>query len=141
MKSELPHTGIIDESLEGEQELLMRARLHTRGGFHRFSQGMISDAIAAFYDALSSAMQRYIIVNEIPTYNVDISEDSNLFKVIHKSGVFDDTTTLEDFDFIERTLDDALENRLESFDETSFLEIVVSLLNQLEIISDQLDIA
>ena len=132
----MPHTGVIDESLEGEQELLMRARLHTRGGLDRFSQGMTADAIAAFYDAVSSAMQRSIIVREIPIDDVDTSDDLELFKVLLNSGIFNDSTTIEDFDFIERTLEDAIDDQLESFDETSFLEISESLLIQLDIINE-----
>lgn len=132
----MPHTGIIDETLDGEQELLMRAKLHVKGGLDRFSQGMTTDAIAAFYDAISSAMQRCIIVREIPTSDVDISKDCDLFKLLLKSGVFNDSTTLEDFEFIEQTLGDALENQLQTFDETSFLEISESLLIQLEIIKE-----
>jgi len=135
-KIKIPHTGIIDETLDGEQELLMRARLHVKGGLDRFSQGMTADAIAAFYDAVSSAMQRYILIKEIPTNGVDISEDLNLFKVLLESGVFNDSTTLEDFEFMEQTLDDAFENQLQTFDETSFLEVSKSLLIQLCIIKE-----
>ena len=132
----MPHTGVIDESLQGEQELLMRAKLHARGGLDRFSKGMTADAIAAFYDAVSSAMQRLIIVREIPTNGLDIAQDLELFKVLLKSGILNDTITLEDFDFMQRTLDDAFEDQLESFDETSFLDIALSLLNQLGIIHE-----
>ena len=132
----MPHTGIIDETLDGEQELLMRARLHIKGGLDRFSQGMTADAIAAFYDAVSSAMQRYIIVTEIPIHDEDISKDFELFKILLKARVFDDSTTLEDFDFLESTLEDAFEDQLQTFNETSFLEISESLLIQLGIINE-----
>lgn len=134
--TKMPHTGIIDETLDGEQELLMRARLHMKGGLDRFSQGMTADAIAAFYDAVSSAMQRYIIINDILTNDVDISKDFELFKILLRLGVFNDSTTLDDFDFLDQTLEDAFENGLETFDETSFLEICESLLIQLGIIKE-----
>ena len=55
-----------------------------------------------------------------------------------QSGIFDDTTTQEDFDFIEQTLNDAFDNQLETFDETSFLEISFSILNQLGIPAEDL---
>ncbi|MBE0526361.1 MAG: hypothetical protein IH631_05425 [Candidatus Thorarchaeota archaeon] len=140
----MPHTGIIDESLEGEQKLLMRARLHLKGGQDRFSQGMKADAIAALYDAVSSAMQRFVILDGINHHlirndNDDVSDDATLFKVLLKSGIFDDATTQEDFDFIEQTLDDAFDNQLETFDETSFLEITIGLLNQLGVVSEDLN--
>ena len=132
----MPHTGIIDETLNGERELMMRAKLHVKGGLTRFEMGMTADAIAAIYDAISSAMQRFVILdgveyNLVRDDNDDISDDVILFSVLLRSGIFDDGTTKEDFDFIEQTLDDAIENRLESFDETSFLEITLDILNQL----------
>ncbi|MGY5858700.1 MAG: hypothetical protein RTU63_04970 [Candidatus Thorarchaeota archaeon] len=140
----MPHTGVIDETLVGEKELLMRARLHVVGGFTRFSEGMIADAIAAIYDAISSAMQRFVILDGVEhdlirSDHDDVSDDEILFKVLHKSGIFDDSTTQEDFDFIERTLNDAIEDQLETFDETSFLEISLSLLNQLGVAIEDLD--
>ena len=134
----MPHTGVIDETLVGEKELLMRARLHVEGGFNRFSDGMTADAIAAMYDAISSAMQRFVLLDGVE-YNLirseddDVSDDEILFRVLLRSGIFDAVTTQEDFDFIEQTLDDAFEDHLETFDETSFLEISMSLLNQLGI--------
>ena len=139
----MPHTGVIDETLEGEKELLMRARLHVAGGLNRFSEGTIADAIAAVYDAISSAMQRYVILDGVDHHlirneNEDISKDEILFRVLLKSGIFDDTTTQEDFDFIEQTLNDAFDNQLETFDETSFLEISFSILNQLGIPAEDL---
>ncbi|TFG31020.1 hypothetical protein EU528_07255 [Candidatus Thorarchaeota archaeon] len=132
----MPHTGNIDETLDEEQELLMRARLHVKSGLDRFSHGMTVDAIAAFYDAISSAMQRCIIVREISTNEVDISEDFTLFKMLLKSGVFNDSITLEDFEYIRQTLEDAFENKLKTFDETSFLDVSESLLMQLGIIKE-----
>lgn len=134
----MPHTGVIDESLYGQEELLMRAKIHAQGSISRFSEGTREDAIAAMYDALSSAMQRYtfpgttdqtLIVNE----GEDLSSDETLFKVLLRSGVFDETVSEEDFDIIAQILDDALESRLVNFDETSFLDITCSLLHQLDV--------
>lgn len=134
----MPHTGVIDESLQGQDELLMRARIHARGSINRFSEGMREDAIAAMYDALSSAMQRYTIQGTTDQTLIvydgeDLSSDETLFRVLLRSGVFDETASVEDFDIIAQILDEALENRLESFDETSFLDIACSLLNQLDV--------
>lgn len=105
----MPHTGVIDESLQGQEELLMRARLHARGSISRFSEGRREDAIAAMYDALSSAMQRYAIQGTTDqTLNIyegeDLSTDEILFKVLLRSGIFDVTTSEEDFDIIVRFL-------------------------------------
>ncbi len=137
----MPHTGIIDESLEGEKELYMRAKLHVKGGLERFSDGMTVDAIAAIYDAISSAMQRYLILEDVGC-NIqieagdDISRDHVLFDVLLRSGCFDKNTTSKDFDFIKKALDDAIDNRLDSFDETDFLDVSLYILKQLGIESD-----
>jgi len=134
----MPHTGIIDESLEGAEELHMRAKLHTKGGLDRFSNGMTADAIAAIYDAISSAMQRYLLLEDAGCdiqrkAEDDISDDHMVFEILLRSGCFDENTTSGDFEFIEQVLDDALEDRLDSFDETSFLDVSMYILRQLGI--------
>lgn len=134
----MPHTGIIDESLEGGEMLYMRAKLHVKGGLERFSDGMTTDAIAAIYDAISSAMQRYLLLDDVNCVikrgeDEDISNDHTLFEVLLRSGCFDKNTTSDDFGFIEQTLDDAIEDRLGSFDETSFLDVSLDILRQLGI--------
>ncbi|MGY5872065.1 MAG: hypothetical protein RTV72_07480 [Candidatus Thorarchaeota archaeon] len=139
----MPHTGVIDETLEGEEALLMRAKLHFQEGLNRFSKGMTADAIAAMYDALSSAMQRIAILNKGNRHlfineKDDLLIDSSLFKILLQSKIFDESTTEEDFDFIERTLNDAFEDQLESFEETTFLEITIGLLKQLDVVSEEI---
>jgi hypothetical protein len=135
----LPHTGLINESLPIEEALLMRARLHTRGGWIRLSEGRTEDAVAAIYDALSSAMQRFLFqsvsgqamkINK----NEDPSNDLTLFTILKRSGIFDESVNLDDFMYIYQTLDDALENRLSSFDETRFIEITNKLLVNLDVL-------
>jgi len=135
----VPHSGLIDESLEREEALLMRARLHVKGGWNRFSEGMREDAIAAIYDALSSAMQRFLFRNvsgKILTleYDEDPSDDFTLFKILKRSGVFDTSVSLDDFMYIDQTLDDGLENRLDTFDESRFIETANILLIQLGVL-------
>ena len=134
----MPHTGVIDESLEGEAALYMRAKLHVKGGLERFSDGMTADAIAAIYDAISSAMQRYLFLDDVrcdiqKEDGDDLSDDHVLFEVLLRSGCFDKNTTSRDFEIIEQALDDAFEDRLDSFDETSFLDISLDILRQLGI--------
>jgi len=135
----LPHTGLIDDSLDKEEALLMRARLHVKGGWNRFSDGMREDAIAAMYDAVSSAMQRFLFRNvsgmALAIENgEDPSDDYTLFKILKRSGIFDESVSLEDFVYIDQTLDDALEKHLVSFDETLFVETVNVLLVQLGVL-------
>ncbi len=135
----MPHTGLIDDSLDKEEALLMRARLHVKGGWNRFSDGMREDAIAAMYDAVSSAMQRFLFRNvsgmALAIENgEDPSDDYTLFKILKRSGIFDESVSLEDFVYIDQTLDDALEKHLVSFDETLFVETVNVLLVQLGVL-------
>ncbi|MBN2230534.1 MAG: hypothetical protein JW779_13180 [Candidatus Thorarchaeota archaeon] len=135
----VPHTGVIDESLEGEEELLMRARLHVRASKQRLSRGQRRDAIAAMYDAIASAMLRYVISDSSDDklriqYGEDLSNDSVLFNILKRSNVLDGTITPEDFDYIEHVLDEALENDVVSYNESRFMEIATNLLTQLQII-------
>lgn len=135
----MPHSGLIDDSLDKEEALLMRARLHVKGGWNRFSDGMIEDAVAALYDALSSAMQRFLFRNVSGEALViedeeDPSDDITLFKVLIRSGIFDESVSLDDFMYIHKTLDEVLERRLVDFDETLFVETVNILLVQLGVI-------
>jgi len=135
----LPHTGFIDESLDRDEALLMRARLHVRGSWNRFSEGMRKDAIAAMYDAISSAMQRFLFRNvseKVLTLEKgeNPSDDLTLFKSLERSGIFDESVSLDDFEYIAHTLDNALEDRLDSFDETRFVETSHILLVQLGVL-------
>ena len=135
----LQHTGFIDESLDRDEALLMRARLHVRGSWNRFSEGMRKDAIAAMYDAISSAMQRFLFRNvseKVLTLEKgeNPSDDLTLFKSLERSGIFDESVSLDDFEYIAHTLDNALEDRLDSFDETRFVETSHILLVQLGVL-------
>lgn len=135
----LPHAGAIDESLEDDEALLMRARLHIRGGWIRFTEGRTADGIAAIYDALSSSMQIFLLPDASGRFQTiaegeDPSDDLVLFKTLKRSGVFDDSVSDEDFAFIAESLDDALENRLMTFDETRFIETANRLFIQLGVL-------
>ncbi|TFG31091.1 hypothetical protein EU527_13325 [Candidatus Thorarchaeota archaeon] len=136
----MPHTGVIDETLDGGRELLMRARLHVEGSLRRFSKRMNEDAIAAMYDAISSAMQRYTYPDVVDiTLDVSdgeiLSDDATLFKILKRSGVIDDSIDTSDFAYISQILDAALENRLESFDKTRFLKLSSNVLFQLRVLT------
>jgi hypothetical protein len=134
----MPHTGVIDDSLKGEQALLMRARLHLKGGLDRLENELEEDAVAALFDAISSAMQRFTfpgISNQtlIIKKGEDISDDRTLFEVLRRSGIIDSSVTDEDYTYIEATLDNALEYRLSNFDRYKFLNITYRLLEQMSV--------
>jgi len=136
----MPHTGRIDESLHGQEKLLMRARLHVEGSMQRFSEGETEDAIAAMYDAISSAMQRYTYPNvsqkSLTVYDGEaLSDDTVLFRVLKRSNILDDSVDESDFDYLCSTLDEALEFQLKSFDIDRFLRLSENLLTQMGVIA------
>ncbi len=136
----MPHTGRIDESLRGEARLFMRARLHVEGSMKRLSEGQIEDAIAAMYDAISSAMQRYTYegVRETMLEVHDgeaLSDDFVLFRVLKRSNIIDDSVDATDFEYLSSILNEALEFQLDSLDLDRFLDLSRNLLTQMNIIS------
>jgi hypothetical protein len=106
------------------------------GGKTRLECREDADAVAAFYDAISSAMQMYTYPElsyqiQSEDAKMDLSDDRILFEVLKKSEIIDESITDDDFDYIEKTLDDALENRTSKFDSEKFLDITERLVAQL----------
>jgi hypothetical protein len=135
----MPHTGLIDESLGKEEALLMRARLHVRGSHVQFSEGRCRDGVAAMYDAVSSAMQMFTQPELMGDHSLliedeDLSDDLVLFQTLKRSGIFDESVILADFTYLSQCLDDALENKMDEFDETKFVETAHILLLQLGVL-------
>lgn len=106
----------------------------------RFSEGETEDAIAAMYDAISSAMQRYTYPNvsqkSLTVYDGEaLSDDTVLFRVLKRSNILDDSVDESDFDYLCSTLDEALEFQLKSFDIDRFLRLSENLLTQMGVIA------
>src|SRR5271157_1783701 len=118
----MPHFGLMDEDQLGPiQALLMRARLHIRGGKRRLQQGKYADGIATLYDAFVSAMQYYIADPAHQAELVILPEDDQhddkvLFEIFIRSHVIRDTF---DFDSFAKLADQALEG---SFQEGQALD-------------------
>jgi hypothetical protein len=135
----MPHFGLLDESLPAEKVSLMRSRLHVRGGLIRMSEGRLEDAVAALYDALVFAMLHYI---ESPKLGKDLlleegdnqADDRTLFLILKRSGVFDSTVTLEQFDMIFQKMDESIEFKLESLEQEPFMKIYNNIMTQLKAI-------
>ena len=111
----MPHFGLIDEAALGPVEsLLMRAKLHIRGGKRRLRQGKLVDGIVTLYDALVSAMQWYTASPErMEGIRVDkdenMNDDKTLYNILTRSGVLDGTFDYEAFDgLVERALYDSI---------------------------------
>ena len=51
---------MVERDMEPEEGLLLRCRLHIRGGRRRLRQGKIAAGIVTIYDAMTAAMEWYI---------------------------------------------------------------------------------
>ena len=93
------------------------------------------------YDAISSAMQRYTYP-DVPKKPLivkdgeDLSDDSILFKVLKRSNILNKSVDMAEFEYLSKTLDEALDFQLENFDRIKFLELCRDLLNQMGVISE-----
>jgi len=131
----MPHAGLIDErSLGPERGLLMRARLHIRGGKRRLRQAKIADGIAALYDAVVSSMRWYVVSNPRLELNVlpgeDLQNDADLYRALVRSGVLDGAF---DFDEFDRLLDASLEGKTPDLDRQALLNGIESVMARLGI--------
>jgi hypothetical protein len=128
----MPHFGLIDESLDPAEAALLRARLHVRGANIRLERGQIADAVAAFYDAFSTAMELHLITG--PDELRQITDDRSAFMMLRSVGVIDSSTPIEEFDILEDALERAIEGNPQEIDITEFLNIIEPLLERLGII-------
>jgi len=123
----MPHFGLIDEEKIGPVEtLLMRARLHIRGGKRRLSQGKISIGIITLDDALYSAMQWYISNPDHQSiiahkHDKNFTDDKAILSTLTDSGVLDGSF---DYNAFNETVDRALKEELAGF---NYDEIVISI--------------
>ncbi len=135
----MPHFGLIKPGLSTHEDALFRAKLHVRGGRIRRSQGRIPDAVAAFYDALSSAMLHYV---SSPKHvrGLDIRKGENLdddrtvFTILKRSWIIDDSVSGNDFEFIYNAMDDAIEGKLIDLDSDHFVCLLEIILTQLDVL-------
>lgn len=117
----------MDTDASGPVEgLLMRSRLHIRGGKRRLMQGKISAGIVTLYDALVCAMEWYAAsggVEAMPTE--DIRDDKVLYKALVRSGALDGS-----FDYIAfgELVDRALKEDLQGVAFTPVLRGVESVM-------------
>jgi hypothetical protein len=61
-----PHFGLLDETkMSQEEALLMRAKLHWRGGKRRIEENKGPEGIATLYDALLSALRWHVLTRHM----------------------------------------------------------------------------
>lgn len=119
----MPHFGLMDATKMTEVDAaLLRARLHIRGARRRFEIGKYAAGIAALYDAVSYAMQWYIISPEhqeqLGIIGMDLVHDKDLYAVLLRGGVLDDSF---DFDAFEQLTMQAMDDSSIRFDAPSVL--------------------
>jgi hypothetical protein len=130
----MPHFRLIDEKKLGPSlYLLMRARLHIRGGKRRLQTGHISLGLITLYDALNAAMEWYVTLPEhkekLPVSESDnLNDDNCVFDVLVRSGVIDGRFSYHAFN---KLVDRALKDELSSFDYSDVVRNVESVMHQL----------
>ena len=139
----MPHFGLIEPGIPEDEEALIRSRLHWKAGLIRLSRGMIADGIAVLYDALSTAMLRFVLSpdlkkelfltdDDFPDLNLD--DDLALFGILRRSGIIDDTYTSNDFEDISDTAYNAIDGKLNDFNEDMYVSKIENLLTELRIL-------
>lgn len=135
----MPHFGLIHESLPNSEKMLLRAKLHMRGGDIRKDRGQYADAVAAYYDAMSSALRHFFLSKEIveclhlPEI-LDIDDDEMLFIELMGIGVIHDPIDMEDFYWIEELLERAIQDDLTGQEVESMRGRLQHLMTQLRVL-------
>ncbi len=130
----MPHFGLMNEkTMDPVEGLIMRARLHIRGGKRRLRQGKIAAGIVTLYDALDAAMQAYA-ADETRKKRLMIKKDENLnddrtlFTMLVRSGVIDGNF---DFGGFDRLVERALQEEMPDYDYHELLSGLESVMQQL----------
>ncbi len=130
----MPHAGLMDANALGhEKALLMRARLHIRGGKRRLRQGKISAGIVTLHDALSAAREWYMVSPARRKRlsvggDDDMNDDKTIFNLLRRSGVLDASFDYESFDGL---VEKALDKELAGYDYSGIIKGIESVMTQL----------
>lgn len=130
----MPHAGLMDEkALDPEIGLLLRARLHIRGGRRRLRQGKTAAGIVTLYDALLAALEWYVnspsrredlVIEE----GDDLCNERDLFSLLSRSGI---VTAPFDFAAFDGLVERALSGELPGYDYTAMLSSFEQVMVQL----------
>ena len=134
----MPHFGLMDsEEMKPDEALLLRARLHIRGGKRRLKEGKVPAGIAALHDALIHGMQWFLYTNHpellYPNVEVDydITDHMTLLQFLQRTESFAHFSYKEEFQYLSDILVQALDNRISGFDKGRYIKIVNKFMNQL----------
>jgi len=132
----MPHAGLMDErSMEPEEGLLLRCKLHIRGGRRRLRQGKIAAGIVTIYDAMTAALEWYIISPERKKRlkirdGEDLNNDRTLYEILVRSKIVDGSF---DYNAFDRVVERALHEEMPCYDFTSVLKSIEDFMTQLGI--------
>lgn len=131
-----PHFGLIkDKDLPPDEILLLRARLHWRGGNRRLSERKTPSGIATLYDALLSGMRWHILSD--PAYESDeistkdLENERYVFHVLKKNGVIDSSLNIQE---IEDLADKALMEENISSGKGRFVNMIEKFLTRIGVL-------
>ncbi len=132
----MPHASFMRESdYPPEEGLLLRARLHIRGGKRRLEQGRISAGLVTLYDALLAALEWYIESSErresLKILEGDnLKDDKSIYDILVRSKVLDGRFDYRAFD---KLIERAILEEMDGYSYSEILEEIQSVMTQLGI--------
>jgi hypothetical protein len=131
-----PHFGLMDESnMAKEDALLLRAKLHWRGGIRRLRENKSASGIATLYDAMLSAMRWYILTSLRDEAGKDMIENIEnerfVFFLLRKAGLLPFSF---DLNFIEDVVDKALREEDIESRKDQFIDQVKKVMTRLTVL-------
>ncbi len=132
----MPHAGLMEEkSMPLEDGLLLRAKLHIRGGKRRLRPGKISAGLVTLYDAFCAALElqtvlasskQKLLINE----DENLNDDKTVYEILVRSKIVDGSFNFNEFDEI---VNRALVEEIREFDYKPLVEKFERLMVELGI--------
>ncbi|MCJ7602148.1 MAG: hypothetical protein MUO63_11715 [Desulfobulbaceae bacterium] len=131
-----PHFGLMDETKMSKVEaLLLRYKLHWRGGVRRMRENKAASGLATLYDALLSAMRWYILTNLQQELGDNAEEklenERFVFSLLRRAGILDGSFDLK---FVVETVDRALMEEDVSSDQERFMTQLHHVLSRIGVL-------
>ncbi len=131
-----PHFGLLDETkMSQEEALLMRAKLHWRGGKRRIEENKGPEGIVTLYDALLSAMRWHVLTRHMKKLGTGAKEkledDNAVIALLIQTGDLDDSAELK---AIEQTVNQTLQGEDAPADLGCFMAQTEEILTRLELL-------
>jgi len=132
----MPHAGLMDENnMEPCDALLLRAKLHIRGGRRRLRQGKISAGIVTLYDAICAALELQTIAPSskkrlIIKEGENLNDDKTVYRILVRSRILDG---FFDYDVFNAIVERALTDEMKDFQYGFLLAGIESVMTQLGI--------